>query len=216
MLTTNKIECRVAILELLTSRICHDLISPVGAIHNGLEFMRDMGEDAGDDAIDLIGYSAKQAAARLQIFRIAYGAGGTDSTIKPENVHKAIEDFISLDGKVTQHWDPHTSIQLDEAPLGFCKILTCALMTMLEGLPKGGDIHIFQDHASDEIIITGKGANANFRDYVEEALENLLPVQDIDPRLVHSYVLGLFAKEYGFEVNLTSAENEITVSFKHS
>ena len=67
----------------VASRICHDLISPVGAINNGVEFMEEMGEDPEQrkDALGLISHSASQASAKLQAFRIAYGAGGRDNNV---------------------------------------------------------------------------------------------------------------------------------------
>ena len=80
-----------AVLELLASRICHDLISPVGAVNNGVEFLEEMGADAGAEAIQLIAHSARQASVRLQAFRICYGTGGRDSNIKPEDIKKAFE-----------------------------------------------------------------------------------------------------------------------------
>jgi histidine phosphotransferase ChpT len=81
----------VAMLEVLASKICHDLISPIGAVNNGVELIEDMGPDAGPEATALIAFSAQQASAKLQAFRMAYGIGGADSNIKPEDVHKAIE-----------------------------------------------------------------------------------------------------------------------------
>ena len=57
-------EKQVHLLELLSSRICHDLISPVGAIHNGLEFLEDMGPDALEDALELMKHSTKQATTK--------------------------------------------------------------------------------------------------------------------------------------------------------
>lgn len=214
MSSVNKVQCSTEILEILISRVCHDLISPVGAIHNGLEFMRDMGDDAGDDALDLIAYSAQQAGAKLQLFRLAYGAGGADSAIKPEQIHKSFDELLTIDNKITQIWDPLSAIELTQLPTAFGKMLSCTMLSVIEGLPRGGTIQVIQDLASGEIIVIGKGKNAGFRDYVEEALENLLPVCDIDPRLVHSYVLGLFAKQYNYSVSLVSRENEVNVMFK--
>jgi histidine phosphotransferase ChpT len=69
-----KIELRV--LELLCSRLCHDLISPVMAVNNGIELLADDEGDMGADIRDLLTLSAGSAAARLQFYRIAYGLGG--------------------------------------------------------------------------------------------------------------------------------------------
>ena len=69
-----------SVIELLASRICHDLVSPVGAINNGVEFMEEMGDDAEQrkEALGLISHSASQASAKLMAFRIAYGSGGRE------------------------------------------------------------------------------------------------------------------------------------------
>src|SRR3954470_6811530 len=87
-----------AVLELLASRVCHDLISPVGAVHNGVEFLQETGVEAGAEAVALIAHSAQQASAKLQIFRLAYGAGGRDPNIKPEDVKKAFASLVDADG----------------------------------------------------------------------------------------------------------------------
>src|SRR5690606_38058321 len=94
-----------SVIELLASRICHDLVSPVGAINNGVEFMEDGGPDSMDEALGLISHSASQASAKLMAFRIAYGAGGRDANIKPEDIQKAFSALISADGKISQTWD---------------------------------------------------------------------------------------------------------------
>ena len=73
----SKIELRV--LELLCSRLCHDLISPVMAVNNGMELMEDDSGDMSDDIRDLLAVSAAAAASRLQYYRIAYGLGGQNA-----------------------------------------------------------------------------------------------------------------------------------------
>jgi hypothetical protein len=92
-------------LEVLASKICHDLISPIGAVNNGVELIEDMGPDAGPEATALIAFSAQQASAKLQAFRMAYGTGGADANIKPDDVFKAIELIINQDKKIKQEWN---------------------------------------------------------------------------------------------------------------
>ena len=117
------------LLELLSSRICHDLVSPVGAVNNGIEFMEDAGDDKDSiaQATELISHSAQSAAARLQVFRIVYGAGGRDGNIKPEDIQKAFGSLIRADGKVRQSWDPFGPLGIDAKAKGFCKVLMGAL-----------------------------------------------------------------------------------------
>ena len=203
-----------AVLELLASRICHDLISPVGAINNGIEFM----EDAGDDpesikqASELIAHSAQAAAARLQAFRIAYGAGGRDGNIKPEDIQKTFGALTRADGKVRQSWDPFSSLGIDVKTPGFAKVLMGGMMLAMECLPKGGTVYVDPGSAT-ETLIRAEGPDAVIREGVEQALARTLPPESIDPRLVHPYALSLIAESYGFIILLKEkAENRVTYS----
>lgn len=203
----------IQILELLSSKICHDLISPIGAINNGLEILEELGPDAGDDVTGLISYSARQASAKLQAYRLAYGAGSTEADIKPENVHKAIQDFISGEDKFKQDWDPHGPLLTMERPTAFCKILTSALLMAIESMPKGGILSAAAGPDNASAIITGSGDSAAPRPAAPEALNGDLDTEDLEPRLVHPYTTGLLARHYGFTLRFaeTQTENQVTL-----
>ena len=186
-------------LELLASKSCHDLISPIGAVNNGLELMEEMGPDGAPDAIELIAYSAQQASAKLQAFRMAYGAGGADGNIKPEDVYKTIEQIISADKKITQNWDARADLGPVREQSGFCKILTCAMLLAIEALPKGGKLNV--SNQSGEVIIRVEGVNAGLRGKVEEALNLKIARDKLEPNLVHACMSGLMAKTYGFKIS---------------
>ncbi len=186
-----------AVLELLASRICHDLISPVGAINNGIEFLEEAGAAGSQDAIGLIAHSARQASVKLQAFRLAYGAGGRDPNLKPEDVKKTFEALIEADGKIAQSWNPHANLGFSELPTGFCKILMGSMMLGAECLPKGGRISVSSARAG-ETLITAEGTDAVVRAQVEEALARQLSPDDLDPRLVHPYAMGALSSHYGF------------------
>lgn len=190
------------ILELLSSRICHDVISPIGAINNGIEFMDDAGDDLASikEASGLIAHSAQAAAARVQAFRIAYGAGGRDGNIKPEDIQKAFGALCRGDGKIRQSWDPFSPLGLNVKRTGFCKVLMGAMMLAAEALPKGGTV--FVDDGKTKTIIRAEGVDATLRDGVEDALNGVTAPESLDPRLVHPYAMGLIAKSYGFQLNV--------------
>ena len=195
------------LLELLSSRICHDLVSPVGAINNGIEFM----EDAGDDkesvaqATELISHSAQSAAARLQVFRIAYGGGGRDGNIKPEDIQKAFGSLIRTDNKVRQSWDPFGPLGIDAKEKGFAKLLMCSLVLCMECLPKGGTVFVDKGD-SNETIFKAEGPDAVVRETVEAALKRTLDADTLDPRLVHPYTMSLIAETYGYTISLVSRD----------
>ncbi|MFN3826992.1 MAG: histidine phosphotransferase family protein [Micavibrio sp.] len=202
------------VLELLASRICHDLISPVGAINNGIEFLEDMGADAGEEAIKLIAHSARQASVRLQAFRICYGAGGRDGNIKPEDIKKAFEALTEADGKVAQSWDPHADLGFSERPTGYCKILMGAMMLGAECLPKGGIIKV-KAGDGEETVISAEGQDAIVRDGVEDAMAQTSDPSTLDPRLVHPFAISALAASYGLQISIKEKEQgRVVISLK--
>ncbi len=201
--TENKKQA-ASVLELLASRICHDLISPVGAINNGVEFMEEMGDDPEQrkDAIGLISHSASQASAKLQAFRIAYGAGGRDNNVKPEDVQKAFSQLISADGKITQQWDPFGNLgPAKPYPFAYCKMLMCTMMLAMECLVKGGYVMV-RPGEGNQTIILAEGDTVLLRENVEAALKQEISAEELDPRLVHPYAISVIAEHYGYKVSI--------------
>lgn len=206
------------ILQLMASKICHDLISPIGAINNGIEFMEDMGPDAFEDATSLIGHSAAQASGKLQAYRIAYGAGGADGHITPEEVKKSIDGMLAGDGKITQNWD-------EKAPMGvadngverlpaFCKMLICTILLMLDTLPKGGTLSV--DANGSATTVRTAGENAAFREGIVEALTLSLDNADLEPKHAHAVLTGLLASHYGyrFETGSDGQPPQLTFTYQ--
>ncbi len=198
-----------SVIEMLASRICHDLVSPVGAINNGVEFMEEMGDDPEQrkEALGLIQHSASQASAKLMAFRIAYGAGGRDPNIKPEDVQKAFSQLIAGDGKISQTWDPYGNLGPKPLPYGFCKILMCGLMLAMETLVKGGYISV-RPTPEGKTQIVAEGESILLRDNVESALKQEIAADDLDPRLVHPYAISVIAEHYGYSVTIQEKRDD--------
>lgn len=192
-----------SVIELLASRICHDLVSPVGAINNGVEFMEEMGDDAAQrkEALGLISHSASQASAKLMAFRIAYGSGGRDPNVKPEDVQKAFSQLISGDGKITQAWDPHGNLGPKPLPYAYCKMLMAGLMLAAETLVKGGFVMVRPGEGNQTLVIA-EGEGILLRDNVEAALRQDIAAEDLDPRLVHPYAISVIAAHYGYTMRI--------------
>ncbi len=207
-----KIKLDAAVLEVLASRICHDLISPVGAVHNGVEFLQETGPEAGSEAVALIAHSAEMAAAKLQAFRLAYGAGGRDPNLKPEDVYKTFDNLIRLDAKIAQSWNPKGSLGFKAFPAGYCKTLMGALLLAQECLPKGGTVSVQAGPRDNCSRITAQGTDAGVRQNVREALARTLPVDTLDPRLVHPYVISALAASYGLKFEISEeAQGRIAI-----
>ncbi len=204
----------VKLLELLASKICHDLISPVGAISNGVEILEEMGADAGEEVTSLIEFSATQAASKLKAMRMAYGLGGADPSIKFEDVHKLFGGFIGGEKRLSQSWDPYEDYGIESCD-GLSKMLLCCLQLAAEGLPRGGVISVKK--GDNGIQICAEGENAHFRTNVVHALQNTISIDDLDPKLVHAYVTGLMSKNYNFVIHTDETqENLISLLLKTS
>ncbi len=190
----------IHILELLSSKICHDLISPIGAVNNGVELLEEMGADSGDEVASLIAFSAQQASGKLQAFRMAYGAGGADASIKPEDIYNTFETLISGDGKIKQDWDPHAPIGPEMLPTGFSKIVMACMLLAIDCLPKGGTITVTAGE-SNQTVVKASGEDASFRENILTALSLDIAPEKLEPKIIHPYITGLMAKSYGFEIS---------------
>lgn len=121
---------------LLCSRICHDLISPVGAINNGIELFDEGG--AEEDALQLIRMSAINASARLQFARIAFGAAGSaGSEIDSGDAESVAKNFMQNE-KANLDWQaPRLLLPKNEV-----KLLLNLVLIANASIPRGGDIYV--------------------------------------------------------------------------
>src|ERR1700740_267800 len=124
---------------LLCSRVCHDLISPVGAIVNGLEVLEEeKNEETKTFALDLIKKSAQQASAKLQFCRLAFGAAGSaGAQIELGDAEKVARGLIE-DGKITIVWN----LQRELVPKNRAKLLLNMLMVAVGAVPRGGTLTV--------------------------------------------------------------------------
>lgn len=185
---------------LLCSRVCHDLISPVGAIVNGLEVLDDNPKpDDREFALDLIRKSAKNASARLQFCRLAFGAAGSaGAQIDLGDAHTmALGQFE--DGKTKIVWNlPRLLL-----PKNRVKLLLNMLLVAQHTIPRGGTLDVDPVGERDAISfrITAAGMNAR----LPQNIINILDAsrgQAIDAHAVQPYYTRLLASSCGLTVTL--------------
>ena len=123
---------------LVGSRICHDLISPIGAIGNGIELLTLVDGDGGSE-IELISESVESASARIRFFRVAYGAAGPDQRISRSDVLKILS-ASARGGRLTYFWQIEGDQARQDVRLAFL-IIQCFETAM----PMGGDVHVVRD-----------------------------------------------------------------------
>jgi len=155
-------------VELICSKICHDLINPLGAINNGMEFLAEGGADSLKDAISLIESSSRQATARLGLYRLAFGAwGGAESGNSFGIVRKTINEYFEH-GKLTLTWNDPIPDEFDLCDKTPGKLLVNMLLLAVDCAPRGGRIAI--DFTPKRIAVDVSGDRCAIRDDVRSGL----------------------------------------------
>lgn len=200
------------IMELLASRICHDLVSPVSAINNGVELVQDIGGDVVDEAMKLIGDSAQNASHRLKVFRLAYGRGGAEASLSIDDVRPIVQQYTSI-GKMELVWPDRCPGEKFMERKGAIKTLINLLLLSEEMLAYGGKTTL-SPHEEDGIAgcrITVVGRNAQLSDSFKSALDGTASVEDITPRTIQAYITGKFAAYYGLKIDIDQSVSEVVV-----
>lgn len=189
------------VIEMLFSKVFHDLVSPVGAVNNGAELLQEMGNEVLDDAIDLIGHSALRASRRLEFYRLAYGAAGTRDSVDVGTARKVAVNFYA-DTKVDVTWPAEINLSADLVPVGSIKILLNAVMAAADTLSHGGTVDVSVDIDGDHgtMKAVAKGDNATIKEDQLKALLGETSIADVDPHNVVAYGLNRFAEAYGFKL----------------
>jgi histidine phosphotransferase ChpT len=196
---------------LLCSRVCHDLISPVGAIVNGLEVMEDDNDqETKAFAMDLIKKSVKQASAKLQFCRLAFGAAGSaGAQIDLGDAEKVARGFLE---------DDKTSIAWNLPRLYMAKNRVKLLLNMLliagQSIPRGGKLVVDPVGEGDAMgfRISATGGYAKVPQAVPELLAGGSHDGSVDAHAVQPYYTGLLARDCGLTVGAASEGDAIVVA----
>ncbi len=192
------------VMELLASKLCHDLVSPVSAINNGVELIEDIGGSVVEEAMKLIGDSGAKAARRLKMYRLAYGRAGSEENLSLRDVRQVALQYLT-DTKITLVW----SDDLPDYPIaetrGFLKTLLNVITMGEEALAYGGAITLSKIAESDElkggIRVEIVGRSASLGEKSQQALEGATPVEELSARTIQAYVTGKFAENFALKLS---------------
>ena len=197
---------------LLCSRVCHDLISPTGAIVNGLEVLeeKDSDEETKTFALTLIKKSARTASSRLQFCRLAFGAAGSSAAqIDLGDAEGMVRGFLDED-KTKLAWNlPRLLL-----PKNRVKLLLNLMIIAGQTIPRGGSLTVDPIGEGDSMgfRISASGLNAR----VPQALTGLLQGRSesgtIDAHAIQPFYAGLLAKACGMGVTLAPEGDKIVVT----
>ena len=195
---------------LLCSRVCHDLISPVGAIVNGLEVLDDNPKPEDKEfALDLIRKSAKTASARLQFCRLAFGAAGSAGVqIDLGDAEKMARGHLE-DAKTRIEWNP-TRAYLAKNKV---KLLLNMLVIAQQTIPRGGVLTVDQVGEGDTLGFRVHAAGLNAR--LPQNIVALLSADhagNVDAHAVQPYYTRLLAEACGLNVVMAADGEAIVVT----
>lgn len=206
---------QIRVAELLLSRVCHDLIAPIGAICTGLEIFQEMDPHSSfesQEIFEIILASSKVASFRASFFRAAFSGGG--NTLSPQDIQDLLVSYSDL-AKMTLHWETPCP---SEAPFkGSGRLLLNAIFCLSDCAPRGGALHITPQKEgfysvqlkADPLILHPTAA---------EALRGTCSFQDLTPRNICWHLLFCLLKENGATclVHHTPASSELTLDMQPS
>ncbi len=191
---------------LLSSRLCHDLIGPVGAVNNGVELLAD--EDDGamrDQAMDLVANSAQEAGRRLQFYRMAFGAAtGMGAEIGLGEARRAAEGLF-LQGKVTLNWPPDDGIPVDKS---IVKLLLNMVLLTGGALARGGNLNVqlTREAGSLRLRVVADGPKASFSDGHRAVLAGEVSDDQVDAHNVQPWYTLQLAGTLGTAVEFDDSQ----------
>lgn len=191
---------------LLCSRVCHDIISPVGAINNGLELLDEGGAD--EDAMDLIRSSAHNASVRLKFARLAFGASGSvGASIDTGEAEKAVQDFSSADNKTEVEWNGTRSIIAKNK----VKLLLNLFLVAYGAIPRGGSISVVLEdmETAPRFTLVARGKMVRVPPKFLEIQSGAL-TEAVDAHSIQPYYTVLLADEADMTIGATVGPDEVT------
>lgn len=186
------IELRV--LELLNARLCHELVSPVGAINNGVELLDDEDPEFIRDAIQLIGQSARKAGQKLQFYRFAYGTAASSSTAASgaSNGRELVTGLLE-GGKVRCDW----SAEAAALPALWQRVACNMVVLAAEALPRGGEVVVRPLGDGIGVEVAASGDSVNVAAELCAAFDPGIAVAELTSRSVHAYFTARLTAELG-------------------
>jgi len=195
-MTVKPVLADIQLTAFMASRICHDLVGPIGAISNGLELLEEeTDEDTRAYAQEVILNSAQAAWTRLEFARLAFGASsGMGQAIDISQTERIARGYVE-EGRHRLLWDAPDDIQLDKP---YARLLMIMIAVAIPALPVGGDLSVDVTDGTPAPSLSVRCAGRNAR--IPDKVEGILSGEDLDgldPRSILPYYAARLADEAG-------------------
>jgi histidine phosphotransferase ChpT len=197
------VQVDLRVVELLASRLCHDLVRPIGAIGNGLELLEEAETGLDAEALQLCLKSHGRAAALLQFFRLAYGAGGRTGPRLAE-ARQATAAVLPAQ-KINLKWP--AEIGDVAAPNGTGQFLMNLALLAAEALPRGGEVVIDLTPQGDAVraAATATGAEVRVPDEAKPVLQGSADPAALTAKSVQAYFVTKLAEGFGARLQVAAS-----------
>jgi histidine phosphotransferase ChpT len=193
---------------LMVSRVCHDLVGPLGAVVNGMEVLEDERDAAmRADAIKLVTMSAEQALARIQFMRIAFGAAGSaGAELDLGEIGRLITGLLE-GGKVRLEWN----VPQLYWPKDWAKLIMNATLLAADCLPRGGLVTVDAgaDPAAPSFHIRAAGLNARVTEEVDRSIRG--EAANVDARHVQPFLTYKLSRNVNAALTLTPMDGAVEI-----
>jgi histidine phosphotransferase ChpT len=192
--------------SLLCSRLCHDLLSPVGALNNGIELLADEHDpEMRARCLDLLGESARASANKLKFFRLAFGAaGGFADEVDTREARVAIEGLFGTEGRIQLGWMVDEPVMSKSA----LKILLNLVLIAGDALVRGGrlDVGAERHDAGLDIVVRAEGPRIVLDPELRNALIGESNEEAIAPRAAAAWLAHSLVEEGGGQIQVADEE----------
>jgi len=201
----------VDLASLLCSRLCHDLMSPVGALNNGIELLADETDpDMREKCLELLADSARASANKLKFFRLAFGAaGGFGEEIDTSEAHAALAGVFGAERRIELGW----IVAGEKLPKGAVKLLLNVALLAGDALVRGGRLDVGAESNDDaiELVIRGEGPRILLDPALRETLAKGSSEGAVEPRAAGAWLAHSLAAEAGGTIRLSDPSDEVLV-----
>ena len=194
--------------SLISSRICHDLISPIGALNTAIEVLDDTeSKEMHEDALKLIKLAASEASAKLSYLRIALGTNSTSKGVMNLDKLKLITENMFNTEKFSFNWDV-SEIKLEKS---IARILLNILMLSIQSIPRGGKVTIKIEEKSDKLklVTSANGIKSRLDKQTEDAFKGILPSEEIDGRVIQSFFTGILIDDLNGRIEAFKTDGNV-------
>ena len=199
----------VDLASLLCSRLCHDLMSPVGALNNGIELLADETDpDMREKCLELLADSARASANKLKFFRIAVGAGGGfGEAIATDEAEAALQGLFGAERRIELGW----MVGGDKLPKGAVKLLLNLALLAGDALVRGGrlDVGAEQEDGALELVIRAEGPRILLDPALRETLGRGSSGGTVEPRAAGAWLAHSLAAEAGGTIQLSDPADDV-------